>query len=570
MYLTTPVGIPDVKGITYLSKNGTEYVRYAEERKYDKDKKYTLSKHKIIGKRVKDQLDKMYPNENFMIYFPDLAYPPEEVDPTRSVTINFGAFLIIQKVMEKLKMKKKLLQHFEAKDAGKIMDLMAYSIVTEDNKALYYPIYTFNHPLFTDSMHRYSDSSISNLLGSITDEQIQGFLNDWNADRDHNQKVNISYDSTNKHCQSGDIETAEPGHSKDGVKGKIFNYAIGYDLDNRMPLFYEWYPGSIPDVSQLAYIVGKAKGYGYSKATFIIDRGYFSEDNLRYLDKNGLSFIIMCKGQKDLISKMILEHRGLFEEKRDCKINNSGVYGMTEKADLADRERYFHLYHSTFKEHVERKTLEDKISEIGEKLKKLTGKKVTIPKDYENYFDIIMDPKDPEVFVTAVEKTDVIEAELKTCGYFAIITSEEMDAVTAYRIYKSRDASEKLFGSDKSFLGDATIRVASTGSASSKIFIEFLALTVRSEIYSLLKDQKDKNGDDPNFMTVPGALAELEMIQMTKLTDGRYHMDYAVTKNQKMILSAFGMNSGTVKREAEKLADQFEKYDQTAAESSEE
>ena len=60
------------------------------------------------------------------------------------------------------------------------------------------------------------------------------------------------------------------------------------------------------------------------------------------------------------------------------------------------------------------------------------------------------------------------------------------------------------------------------------------------------------------------------MIQMTKLTDGRYHMDYAVTKNQKMILSAFGMNSGTVKREAEKLADQFEKYDQTAAESSEE
>ena len=51
MYLTTPVGIPDVKGITYLSKNGTEYVRYAEERKYDKDKKYTRSKHKSIGKR---------------------------------------------------------------------------------------------------------------------------------------------------------------------------------------------------------------------------------------------------------------------------------------------------------------------------------------------------------------------------------------------------------------------------------------------------------------------------------------------------------------------------------------
>jgi hypothetical protein len=569
MYFKTPVSIPDMTGVTRYTKNGTEYVRYAVKRKYNPDKEYTEPTHKTIGKVAKGELDKMYPNETFLIYFPDLAYPPSDVDPTRSITINIGAFLVIRKMMEKLKMKDRLLHHFEAKDAGKIMDLMAYSIVTEDNKALYYPIYTFNHPLFTDNMHRYSDSTISNLFGSITDEQIQGFLNDWNDDRDHDQKVKISYDSTNKHCQSGDIEMAEPGHAKDSVKGPIFNYAIGYDVDNKLPLFYEWYPGSDPDVSQMEYIVGKAKGYGYSKATFIIDRGYFSEDNLRYLDHSGYDFIIMCKGQKTLISGMILEHRGEFEDKRACKINNNGVYGKTLKAEFAGRERCFHLYHSTFKEHVERKALEDKISEIEKKLKKLNGKKVKIPREYERYFNIEKDPKDPEVFLFAAEKTEAIENELKTCGYFAIITSEEMDAATAYRIYKSRDASEKLFGSDKSFLGDATIRVASTESAASKIFIEFLALTVRSEIYISLKEQKDKTGDDPNFMTVPGALAELEMIQMTKLTDGRYHMDYAVTKNQKTILEAFGMNAGTVKREAEKLADQLQKYDEAAAESSE-
>lgn len=570
MYLKDPVSIPDVRGITYLTKDGTEYVRYAVERKYDQGKKYTRSKHKIIGKRVENELDKMYPNENFLIYFPDLAYPPSDVDPTRSVTINIGAFLVIRKVMENLKIRDRLLKHFQAKDAGKVMDLIAYSIVTEDNKAQYYPCYTFNHPLFTDAMHRYSDSTVSNLFGSITEEQIRGFLNDWNEDRDLSQKVKISYDSTNKHCQSGDVEMAQPGHSKDGVEGPIFNYAIGYDVENKTPLFYEWYPGSVPDVSQIEYIVGKVKGYGYASATFIIDRGYFSEENLRYLDKKGYDFIIMCKGQKAEVSRMILEHHGEFEDKRSCKINNSGVYGTTIKTEFAGRERYFHLYHSTFKEHVERKALEDKISEMGEKLKRLRGKKVKISSGYQKYFYIEYDPKDPEVFASAAEKTSVIEDEVKTCGYFVIITSEEMDAATAYRIYKSRDASEKLFGSDKSFLGNATIRVASTESAASKIFIEFLALIVRSEIYTALKTEKDKTGDDPNYMTVPGAISDLEMIQMTKLTDGRYHMDYAVTKSQKRILEAFGMNSGTVKRDAEKLADQLEKYDKAATVDSDE
>ena len=105
--------------------------------------------------------------------------------------------------------------------------------------------------------------------------------------------------------------------------------------------------------------------------------------------------------------------------------------------------------------------------------------------------------------MTAVEKTDVIEAELKTCGYFAIITSEEMDAVTAYRIYKSRDASGKiLLEVTRAFLGMRRYGWHRQDPHHPRFLFEFLALTVRSKIYSLLKDQKDKNGDDPNFMTV--------------------------------------------------------------------
>lgn len=39
----------------------------------------------------------------------------------------------------------------------------------------------------------------------------------------------------------------------------------------------------------------------------------------------------------------------------------------------------------------------------------------------------------------------MIRAELDLCGYFAIISSEKMDAKKAITLYKNRDASEKYF-----------------------------------------------------------------------------------------------------------------------------
>ena len=88
----------------------------------------------------------------------------------------------------------------------------------------------------------------------------------------------------------------------------------------------------------------------------------------------------------------------------------------------------------------------------------------------------------------AKEKTDVIDEEISLCGYFVIITSEKMTAAEAIDLYKSRDASEKLFRGDKSYLGNRSLRVHSTESAEAKIFIEFVALIIRNRIYTLLKD----------------------------------------------------------------------------------
>jgi len=102
------------------------------------------------------------------------------------------------------------------------------------------------------------------------------------------------------------------------VLSKVFRKY--FDLNNSVPLFYEEYPGSINDVSQLQIMLEKAKGYGYKCVGFILDRGYFSKENIRYMDKCGYQFIIMMKGMKD---------SGLFLDLTAYTIiteNNAGQY----------------------------------------------------------------------------------------------------------------------------------------------------------------------------------------------------------------------------------------------------
>ena len=154
---------------------------------------------------------------------------------------------------------------------------------------------------------------ISDFLVSVTDDQRIGLVNEWNEARDHREKIYISYDSTNKNCQAGDIEFVEYGHPKDDKGLPVFNYSIAYDTANKEPLFYEQYPGSIVDISQLQFMLEKAKGYGYKKVGFILDRGYFGKENIQYMDQCGYDFVIMIKGMGAFVKGLILGKRGSFE-----------------------------------------------------------------------------------------------------------------------------------------------------------------------------------------------------------------------------------------------------------------
>jgi transposase len=556
MYLDILVKVPDVPGkITDKVKGKTVYVDYEYERNYIPEKKYNVPKRATIGKRSIDDSAMMHPNMNFLKYFPETELPDEKTVSRRSSCLRVGVYIVIMSILQSYKLSDILRKHFNESDVGLFLDLVAYSIICENNAGQYYPDYAYNHPLFTDGMRIYSDSKVSDFLNSITDDQNVGFLNEWNASKDHREKIYISYDSTNKNCQAGDIDMVEYGHAKTDCGLPVFNYSIAYDTKNRQPLFYEDYPGSIVDVSQLQFMLEKAKGYGYKRAGFILDRGYFSKENIQYMDSCGYNFIIMVKGMAGFVSGMVLANKGKFENSRACAIRDYRAYGMTVKGKLyaTDKsERYFHIFYSSPKECAEREGVEANIERMAKLLKKREGKAAAGCDGCKKYFELIVD-EEKGILLHAKEKAEIIEKEISLCGYYVIVTSQKMTAKDALGLYKSRDASEKLFRGDKSYLGNKSIRVYSNDSASAKIFIEFVALIVRCKMYTSLKDEMANIDRKYNYMTVPAAIKELEKIEMVRLPDHRYRLDHAVTAVQKVILKAFGMDAEYIKEKANEI-----------------
>ena len=167
MYYDSAVKIPMVKGKIITKKKGPAvYILYQYGTDYNSEKRYAVPKRTIIGKQVPTDPDRMYPNDKYQEFFPDAVLPEERPEADRSCCLRIGSYIVIRYVLEEYQLPKMLFKRLGT-SAGLFLDLMAFSIIDQDNAGQYYPDFAFCHPLFSDRMKLYSDSAVSRLLSSI-------------------------------------------------------------------------------------------------------------------------------------------------------------------------------------------------------------------------------------------------------------------------------------------------------------------------------------------------------------------------------------------------------------------
>ena len=541
-----------------MAENGKYYVRLETDRKYNPEKKYNVPVRVTIGVLDENDNTKMHPNENFKIYFPDVKIEKEDEESNRSQCLRVGAYSLIKNIFNETKLNDIINPLFKEK-SGLIKDLVSYEIIEESNVMQHFEDYEYNHPLFNENMHIYSDSSVSDLLSkNITPDDINTFINAWTKINKSKGKVYISYDSTNSNCQAMDIDLCEMGHAKLNPAKPIVNLSIAFDEDNKIPLFYELYSGSIPDISCIETMINKAKGFGFNDACFILDRGYFSKNNIRNIVKQGYDFLIAARNREGFIDDLISECDLSFKSNRKNRVNNQNIYGTSYKKKLfgLNDEVYVHVFFNAGKYPSILQNVENDIAIHAERLNKLKFE-IIDPDFKDSYHELIID-KDNKL-IAFRENEKVIEDIEKYLGYFVLITSEKMTYAEAFNKYSGRDQSEKLFKSGKSFLGGDAYRVHTKQSLESKTLITFIALIIRNAIYNKLMSEKYLiNEPDNNIFSVPEAIKQLEKIEMIKYND-TYRLSSALSRNQKKLLKAFNMNSGSILMEAQYIAETLKK-----------
>lgn len=526
-----PVDLPD-RTVTVRTKSGT-YVYLTQRVEYSSKLKCSRPKRIAIGKLNEEGM--LIPNQNYF----DLYGKPVELDVPgeRADSISCGPFVVVDSIARKTQLMD-VLESVFPEQWEKILDLATYMMMTENNVMQYFEDYGYRHALFNES--NFTDSTIGRLFDNMSIKDMDLFIRAWvkmHADKD----IYISYDSTNMNCVAGNLELAEYGHAKDNPDLPQVNMSLGYNQTGNKPLFYSLYPGSIIDNTECEKMVERAKYYECENMGFILDRGYFSIKNIRYFERNGYDYILVTKGNAGFVQEAVEECQAILRNGYTNYIEEHELYGMTLEKDLfgTGKTEYVHVYYDGIQAEKEKIIINGRYKKMDEimeeKVQRKTQRKEDV-KAYEGYYKVRFD--DNGYLLAYQRKEKKIKEMVNKVGYFVIITSKKMDAAEALSIYRDRDAVEKTFRMEKSYLGFDVFRVHDTEKLESKVFISFVALILRNEIYQALKPMYKKNRKDN---TVPKVIREYERLGITKLSDNKYHVRYSLTSRQKKILGAVGI-----------------------------
>ena len=517
------------------------YIYMTKEKIYKKDKKFNENKRVAIGKKV--ALGKMIPNDKAKDYFPEWFL--KERGNSQADMLSLGAHIVIRRLLEKTSIAE-LLDGIFLDKSDLIKDLMSYMIIYETTISQH-----FNHlmrtiPLFSSSL--YSDSTISRLYSEdIVFKKIDHFLRSYNMLQEKSD-IYLSYDSTNINTYASGVDIAEFGHSKEDVVLPQVNISYAYDQKVGKPLFYNVYPGSIPDQNELYDMLNSAYEYGYRDIDIILDRGYFSFKNIKAIEDKGYALIMMAKISQIFIKELIDKYRLILANGAKYYIRGHDIYGMTIKAALnnEDKGHYIHLFYDGQKANDERIALLERYARLEEEfLAKTKNTKLLEEKDLLKYtciYDLRFNPSD-KYLKSYKKREDKIQKEINRLGFFCIITTKEMTATKAINIYRDRDTIEKLFKVLKNELDLDRFLVHSRHSVESKVFITFLANIIRNEIYQKTKVQRIK--DKKNY-TIASIINELNKIEAYKDANDRFIRRYTLTKKQKAILDCFDLKEGDI------------------------
>ena len=520
-------------GITYIY----ESVSY-----WDREKKQPRSKRTLIG-RLNPTTGEIVPTDGRgkrrVQKEDDPAVRKGPVPVARTNRLFFGATYLLDQIGEVTGLTSDLKTCFP--NTYKQIMSIAYYLVLEDQN----PLFRFKkwaaihrHPFGKDIPSQRS----TELFQSVTEEAKMHFFRLQGKRRA--EKEYWAYDSTSISSRSETLRQVKYGKNKDDDHLPQINLALVFGEKSKLPFYYRKLAGNVPDVKTIQELLRELDVLGYEKIKLVMDRGYYSAENINALFKKHLKFL--CGTSSALsFAKDFIREIGSRKDHYEYYNSNLELYVFTKtiawdyeqerpyKGDVVKEERrmYLHLYFNPDKFSDDGKAFNRRLDTLKNEL--LSGHRVPEhEKDYRKYFEIKETPKKG---ISLTVKQDAVDAAHERYGFFVLISNEVKDPVTALSLYRMRDVVEKAFWNVKERLNLRRTMTSSESSLEGKLFVEFVAL-----IYlSYIQKKMEEKGLFATY-TLHELLDELDVIECF-MEPGKAPIQGEILKKQEQIYRDLGV-----------------------------
>ena len=250
------------------------------------------------------------------------------------------------------------------------------------------------------------------------------------------QSQQLVYDLSTMFSRSMSISQAEKGYNKDKIQVPQINLALLCNADNGLPTMIRSLPGSVRDIKTLYNSLSEID---IRNKILILDRGFFSEDVLQFLDGRKISYIIPTRRNSNYYKTRIHLNEHLYYRERLIRCGRR-----------KEGNKFLYMFEDQHLMAEENNTLYQKLDE----------EKIT--------------------------KQELRES-MKRSGRILFVSNLDLPEKEVFELYKKREQVEKLFDSYKTALSADRLYLQDDKAVFGHVFISFLSLYAYIKLELALK-----------------------------------------------------------------------------------
>lgn len=517
---------------TFNKQQGYWYV-HRDQSYWDTEKKQTRHVRTTIGKRLTKDGPIIY-NDRFKAEQAQSIPPEIAISRTRQL----GETLILDSIADALMIKKHLGKAFGKQTAEKIIGLAEYVICTK--RALSWAgdwAEDRNEPI--EGM---TSQSVSKLLSSLKPDARNTFFKSWMAANSCDSGY-YCFDSTNIGGYNTETNPMiEYGYTHGHISLPQVNLAILSRQDSFVPVHSVLFNGSRHDSTTLKDLIRQLQKMALQKICITLDKGYYSEENMEFVRKEGYDFIIP-------IPKQVIWQYEIIDQARDELYTLSARTTVTDgdgspqiiqcltRSVIRNHHRYYvHIvYNPAIRADAEKdfiELLESCRAELQENKLKASHKDL-----YEKFFTVKDTPKRGRRVIQ--HTAYMAEFQKKYAGYWCLFTNRKTPKEEVYTAYQQRNTAEIFYDSFKNDLQGDRVTDHTLASYEGKMFVLFIALVILTRLKKLLEEKRKNNKVLSRIKTYSQLLFRMSTLAKVSYA-GTYNPIYSTpSKLQREIISAF-------------------------------